>query len=41
MTGADDAGVERAAELIDPATLRDAFAVAATPSGPVRLPVAR
>jgi hypothetical protein len=41
VTGVDDAGVERAAELIDPGTLRDAFAVAATPSGPVRLPVAR
>jgi hypothetical protein len=41
VTGVDDAGVERAAELIDPTTLRNAFAVAATPSGPVRLPVAR
>jgi hypothetical protein len=40
VTGVDDAGVERAAELIDPSTLRNAFAVAATPSGPIRLPVA-
>lgn len=39
VTGVDDAGVERAAKLIDPTLLRDAFAVAATPSGPVRLPV--
>jgi hypothetical protein len=40
VTGADDAGVARAAAALDEGTLRDAFAVAATPSGAVRLPVA-
>jgi hypothetical protein len=39
VTGADDAAVERAASALDPAELRDAFAVAATPAGVVRLPV--
>ena len=39
VTGLDTAGVEAAAAALDPATLRDAFAVAATPRGPVRLPV--
>jgi hypothetical protein len=39
VTGVDDAGVERAAAALDEDTLRDAFAVAATPAGPVRLPV--
>jgi hypothetical protein len=39
VTGVDDAGVERAAKALDESTLRDAFAVAATPSGAVRLPV--
>jgi uncharacterized protein DUF4430 len=39
LTGADERAVERAADALDPSTLRDAFAVAATPSGPVRLPV--
>jgi len=40
VTGVDDAGVEAAARLLDEATLRDAFAVAATPEeGPVTLPV--
>jgi hypothetical protein len=39
VTGVDDAGVARAAGALDPATLRNAFAVAATPSGVVRLPV--
>jgi hypothetical protein len=39
VTGVDDAGVERAAAALDPDTLRNAFAVAATPSGPVKLPV--
>ena len=39
VTGVDDAGVARAAASLSPTTLRDAFAVAATPSGPVRLPV--
>jgi hypothetical protein len=38
VTGADDAGVERAAAALVPAKLRNAFAVAATPSGLVRLP---
>jgi hypothetical protein len=38
VTGSDDAGVERAAKALDPAKLRNAFAVAATPSGLVRLP---
>ena len=39
VTGADDAAAERAAGALDYSTLRDAFAVAATPSGVVRLPV--
>ena len=39
VTGVDDAGVARAAASLSPTTLRDALAVAATPSGPVRLPV--
>ena len=39
VTGLDNAGVEAAAAALEPATLRDAFAVAATPRGPVRLPV--
>ena len=39
VTGDDDAAVDRAAGLLDEATLRDAFAVAATPDGPVRLPL--
>jgi hypothetical protein len=39
VTGADDAGVARAAGALSEATLRDAFAVAATPNGTVRLPV--
>jgi hypothetical protein len=39
VTGVDDAGVERAAQRLDPASLRSAFAIAATPSGVVRLPV--
>ena len=38
VTGEDDAGVERAAAALDPKKLRNAFAVAATPSGIVRLP---
>jgi uncharacterized protein DUF4430 len=41
ITGVDGAGVERAASALDPGTLRGAFAVAATPSGVVRLPVTR
>lgn len=39
VTGTDDAGVEAAARALDPDVLGDAFAVAATPDGPVRLPV--
>ena len=39
VTGVDDAGVERAAAALDPGKLRNAFAVAATPSGLVKLPV--
>ena len=39
VTGQGEAGTERAAKLLDPATLRNAFAVATTPSGPVKLPV--
>jgi hypothetical protein len=38
VTGSDDAGVQRAAQALDPAKLRNAFAVAATPTGLVRLP---
>lgn len=39
VTGVDDAGVQAAADALDPDTLRDAFAVAIGPEGPVRLPV--
>jgi hypothetical protein len=39
VTGADDAAAERAAGALDTARLRDAFAVAATPAGLVRLPL--
>jgi hypothetical protein len=39
VTGVDDAGVQRAAAALDPAKLRDAFAVAVTPTGIVKLPV--
>lgn len=39
VTGVDDAGVLRAAAALDPAKLRDAYAVAATPTGIVKLPV--
>jgi hypothetical protein len=39
VTGVDDAGVERAAALLGATRLRNAFAVAATPAGAVRLPV--
>jgi Domain of unknown function (DUF4430) len=38
VTGVDDAGVERAARALDARSLRNAFAVAVTPSGLVRLP---
>ena len=39
VTGADDAGVARAAALLARAKLRNAYAVAALPSGAVRLPL--
>ena len=40
VTGVDEAGVERAAALLArPGLLRNAFALAATPTGPVKLPV--
>jgi hypothetical protein len=38
ITGDDEAGVERAAAALDPAKLRNAFAVAVTPAGVVKLP---
>jgi hypothetical protein len=38
VTGADEAGVARAAALFASGTLKNAYAVAATPAGPVRLP---
>ena len=39
VTGVDDAGVARAAALLTKAKLRNAYAVAALPSGAVRLPL--
>lgn len=39
VTGTDAAGLERAARALDPTVLRNAFAVAATPTGIVKLPV--
>jgi hypothetical protein len=39
VTGLDDAGVDAAAAAVDEQALRDAFAVAATPEGVVKLPV--
>jgi Domain of unknown function (DUF4430) len=39
VTGNDEAGVARAAALLTSGKLRDAYAVAALPSGPVRLPL--
>jgi hypothetical protein len=39
VTGGDARGVEAAARALDPAVLRDAFAVAVEPPGPVRLPL--
>jgi Domain of unknown function (DUF4430) len=39
VTGVDDAGVARAAALLDASELRNAYAIAATPSGPLRLPL--
>ena len=40
ITGVDDAGVLAAAEALDEDVLRDAFAVAALPSGTAKLPLA-
>jgi hypothetical protein len=39
VTGVDDAGVARAAALLDKVKLRNAYAVAALPGGPARLPL--
>jgi len=39
VTGADEAGVDRAANALEESKLRNAFAVAATPTGVVRLPI--
>ena len=39
VTGVDEAGVARAAEALKAAVLRNAYAVAVLPSGPVRLPL--
>jgi hypothetical protein len=39
VTGVEDVGVQAAAAALDERTLRNAFAVAATPDGPVKLPV--
>jgi hypothetical protein len=39
VTGVDEAGVARAVTLLDKVKLRNAYAVAALPSGPARLPL--
>jgi uncharacterized protein DUF4430 len=39
ITGLDDAGVDAAAQALDPSALRNAFAVAVTPRARMRLPV--
>ena len=39
VVGVDERGVEAAARLLEQRTLRNAFAVAATPGGPERLPL--
>ncbi len=39
ITGVDETGVGRAADALDAASLRDAFAVAVTPSQTIKLPV--
>jgi Domain of unknown function (DUF4430) len=39
VTGVGERGVDRAASSLDARTLRDAFAVAATPGGPEKLPL--
>ena len=40
VTGVDDVGVEAATAALDETSLHSAFAVAATPEGPVKLPLA-
>jgi hypothetical protein len=40
VTGLDDVGVQAAAAALEPAVLRNAFALAATPDGPLKLPLA-
>jgi hypothetical protein len=40
VTGLDDAGVQAASAALDESSLHSAFAVAATPEGPVKLPLA-
>ena len=39
VTGLDDLGVQAAASMLDARSLRNGFAVAATPDGPVKLPL--
>ena len=39
VTGLEDVGVQAAAAVLDERSLRNAFAVAATPDGPVKLPL--
>jgi hypothetical protein len=39
VTGVDDAGVDAAASALDPRSLRNAFALAVTPEGPLKLPL--
>jgi hypothetical protein len=39
VTGLEDVGVQAAAAVLDARSLRNAFAVAATPDGPVKLPL--
>jgi hypothetical protein len=39
VTGVDEAGVARAAAMLDPAKLRNAYAIAVTPSGALELPL--
>ena len=40
VTGLDDVGVQAASAALDESSLHSAFAVAATPEGPVKLPLA-
>jgi hypothetical protein len=39
VTGVDEAGVSRAAALLTRASLHNAYALAALPTGPARLPL--